>query len=105
MGAVEFGWEARVSVVVPSVLEALVSGEVWESIAESVPEFALPVYAAVMLAVLDGQAFATADFPANAGMATDGADGVGASHLRASVIMPEGMVMITAASLGTATSG
>ena len=109
--AVEFEWQARVSVVVPSVLAALVSGEVRESIAGSVPGFELPVYVAVMLAVLsvlDGQAFAKADFTANA-MATDGAEGGGASQLRrpplASVTMPGGMVMTTAASLGTATSG
>jgi hypothetical protein len=112
LAAVEFEWEARVSVVVPSVFGALVYGEVRESIAGSVPGFALPVHAAAMLAVLsvlDGQAFAKADFTANAGMATDGAEGGGASQLRrpplASVTMPGGMGMTTAASLGTATSG
>jgi hypothetical protein len=112
LAAGEFEWEARVSVVVPSVFGALVSGEVRESIAGLVPGFALPVYAAVMLAVLsvlDGQAFAKADFTASAGMATDGAEGDGASQLRrpplAWVTTPGGMVMTTAASLGTATSG
>lgn len=113
LGAVEFEWQPRGSVVVPLVLGALVSGEVPEFIAGSVPGFARRQFAAAMWVVHDGQA---ASVPADgmaivgteiAGTAIDGEDGAGGSQsqqqLSASVTMVD--IPMTNASPGTATSG
>jgi hypothetical protein len=107
-----FVWEPPGSVLEPCVVPTLALGEAPASIAELARGFELPVYVAVMLAVLsvlDGQAFTKADTTANAGTAIEGGVGVGDSQSRqrqsASVTMPGDMDMTTAASLRTAIGG